>query len=507
MNANIEKIKKFPPENGEITHVEWVEGVKDPVPNPMGIHFVDGGSFYKVTMKLHPTTQSNITVMMYLPEPEAWNGKFLGTGNGGAAGNIAEGALMNGIGRGYATANTDLGTTPDPYDCIGLPEVLVDFGYRATHLMTVVGKQLTTYFYGKAPKYSYFAGGSTGGQQGLSEAQRYPDDYDGILSLSPAYDRVRLHCFFVWNWQQLHGRKDATFTPEQAKKWKDSVVKVYGKVCGSNDQDAFLTYLGGIQGNPMDNPALQEAIMEQLTEGQREALRNIYDGPKDPVTGERFIAPFLPGTETESLSLVDMSNKDVFARGFFFPFYWKWGKEFDYMKFDFHKDLQEAIARLSPILDATNPDLSAFKARGGKLLVIGGSMDAIIPYTGFLDYYHEVIAKQGGLEATKEFFRFLLMPGFGHTVGGSGVQEVGIVGATEVVRDPEHDAICALERWIEQGVAPERLLGTHFELGSSGLKFDHARPAYTYPYVTKFMGGDPKDPENYRPVEDAKAYE
>lgn len=503
---NLGKLRKFRMDDVEITTVEWMERVKQPDPNPLGVHLVDGGSFYRVSMKLHPAAQSNITVVMYLPEPDAWNDKFLGTGNGGYAGAIAEGNLINGVGRGYATANTNLGTTPDPDDCIGNPDVLEDYGYRATHLMTVVGKQLTTYFYNRPPKYSYFAGGSTGGQQALSEAQRYPEDYDGIICLSPAFDRVRLHCFFIWNWQQIHGRKDAAFTKEQAQKWKKSLVKAYGEVCGSNSQDEFLAYPCRIRKNPMDDPALQEVIFEQLSEGQKEALWHLYDGPKDPVTGEHFIAPFLPGTENEDLSLVDFSDKDRIEHEFFYPFRWIWGKDFDFMKFDFHRDLKRAIEQLSPILDATNTDLNAFKGSGGKLLVIGGSMDAIIPYTGFLDYYRKVIIEQGGIEETKEFFRFLLMPGFSHTVGGSGVQEVGMVGSDAIPRDSEHDAICALERWVEKGLAPERLLGTHFRIGSSGIEFDHVRPAYTYPFVAKFKGGDPKKPENYIQVEDEESY-
>ena len=502
MNTNVDRLKNFPLENGEVIEVEWIEGVKQPEPNPTGLCLVDGGSFYKVTVVLHPTEQSNITVAVCLPEAARWNGKFLGTGNGGYAGMIAEGALLNSVGRGYATANTDMGMPLDPDECIGCVPVWEDFGYRATHMMTVVGKQLTEYFYGKALEHSYFIGGSTGGQQGFSEAQRYPEDYDGIICLSPAFDRVRLHAFFVWNWQQLHGNKDATFTPEQAQKWKDSIVKAYGKACGSNEQDAFLTYPGGL----LENPALQAAIQEQLTPGQREALRGLYDGPKDPVTGARIIAPFLPGTEAEGLSLADISNKDYFAHEFFYLFRWIWGMDFDFMNFDFHKDMEDAIAKLSPILDATDTDLNAFKERGGKLLVIGGSVDAIVPYTGFLDYYHKVIDAQGSLDETKNFFRFFLMPGFSHTVGGPGVQEVGAVGVTAVPRDSEHDVICAMERWVEQGDAPERLLGTHFEFGSSGLVFGHARPAYVYPYVTKFMGGDPKNPENYGPVKDSGAW-
>lgn len=481
-NTNIDKLKSFPVDGGEIVSVAWCENLEAAMPNTLGLRFVETGSFYKVVFKLYPTEQSNITVMMYLPEPMDWNGKFLGTGNGGSAGKVAEFTLINGIGRGYATANTDMGTTPDPDDCMAFPERWIDFGYRATHLMTVVCKQLVTYFYGRQPEHAYFLGGSTGGQQGLSEAQRYPEDYDGIICFSPAYDRVRLHIFFVWNWLQIHSRKDATFTPEQASKWKDSIVKVYGEAAGSKENDRFLAYPDRICENPMDNPALRQAISEQLTEGQKEALRSIYDGPKDPVTGERIIPAFLPGTEAEDLSLVTYSDKNVFAHDTFYLFRWIWGQAFDFLKFDFHKDLQDATERLSPILDATNPDLSAFKASGGKLLVIGGSTDAIIPYTGFLNYYREAMEKQGGLDATREFFRFVLMPGLSHVMGGPGVQDLGNLGLLEVPRDPEHDVICAMERWVEQGKVPERLLGTCFKDGNMLKDYDHDRPAHPYPY-------------------------
>lgn len=502
----LEKLNVFPLTGGEIMDVTWSKSVRMPDPNPLGMRVEDSGSYYRIEMKLHPTEQSNITVVVCLPEPENWNGNFLGTGNGGFAGSISEGALLGGVSRRYAVANTDLGTSPDPDDCIGMPEVWADFGYRATHLMTTVGKQVASYFYGKAPAYSYFLGGSTGGQQGFSEAQRYPEDYDGIVCLSPAFDRVRLHTFFVWNWQQIHSREQAAFTPEQAKAWKDQMVELYGGLCGSHRDDPFLTYPARIRANPMDDPKVQAAAEKLLAAGQREALRALYAGPRDPVTGARIIAPFLPGTEAEGLSLVDLSNKDLFAHDFFYPFRWIWGKDFDFMKFDFHEGLRDALEKLGPVLDATNPDLSAFKARGGKLLVIGGSADAIVPYTGFLNYYQKVIAAQGGLDETKKFFRFLLMPGFGHTIGGPGVQEVGSFGLDIVPRDPDHDIVCALARWVEQGIAPERLLGTCFGRDASGLKFGCARPAYVYPYTAELTGDDPKNPENYRPVEDAAAY-
>lgn len=507
MNTNIERIKNFPIDKGEVTEVYEMNKLEIPGAAEINLQLPDVGMFYKVVIKLYPTEESDITVMMYLPEEKKWNGKFLGTGNGGCAGNIWEGSLINGIMRGYAVANTDLGTTPEPYDCIGKMEVLKDFGYRATHLMTVVGKELTTYFYGKAPAFSYFMGGSTGGEQAMSEAQRYPEDYDGIICLSPAYDRVRLHSFFAWNWQQIHKRENAQFTIEQAAKWRDSLVEVYRETCGSMEDDSFLFYPSRIRENPMDNPKLQKVIGEQLTQGQAEALRAIYDGPKDPVTGEAYIAPFLPGTEPEFLSLPDISNKDEFAHGYFFPFYWLWGKDFDFMNFDFHKDLEEAIEKLSPILDAADPDLSAFKKRGGKLLVMGGSVDAIIPYTGFIDYYKKVIAEQGSVDAVRDFFRFILIPGFSHTMGGPGVKDIGVLGITDVPKDSEHDLICAIEAWVENGKAPDRFLGTYFKESENRNEFDYGRPSYAYPYVTEFLGGDVRNPDNYRAVEDAEAYE
>lgn len=488
----IDKIKAFSVENGELVSVEEKKDY--------------AYRHYEVTMKLHPAPESNITVVVWLPEPTAWNGKFMGTGNGGFAGEIAEGALKNGTSRGYATANTDMGTPKDPDEAIGNEEVMIDFGYRSTHLMTVVGKALAAWFYGREADHSYFVGGSTGGQQAFSEAQRYPEDYDGIVALSPAFDRVRLHAFFIWNWQQIHGNEKATFTNRQAKKWSEAVVRAYKEDCLSNETDAFLAFPGGVKKNPLDDPRLQTDVQKLLTKGQQTALRDIYGGPEDPVTGERFIAGFLPGTEAQFLSLETLSQKEQFAHDFFYLFRWIWGKDFDFMKFDFHEDLRRAVERLSPMLDATDADLEKFKALGHKLLVVGGSVDAIVPYTGFLNYYRQVVEKQKSLEATKEFFRFFLMPGFSHTFGGPGVQEVGVAGIEATPRDGDHDVICAMERWVEQGEAPKRLLGTHLKLGLKGARFDYDRPAYAYPYVAKFQGGDPKKPENYAAEENAEIY-
>ena len=279
MKTEMERLEQYIPQMGIVTSVSWEEKPRD-----ANAQRLLGNSFlphFRVELLIKPSRVSHIRVVILLPERKNWNGKFLGTGNGGFAGQISEGALLNGISRGFATANTDMGMPEHPDQCIGQEEIYKDFGHRSTHLMTTEGKRVTEYFYGKAPQYSYFIGGSTGGQQALSEAQRYPEDYDGVIALSPAHDRIRLHAWFVWNWQQIHKRKNATFTKAQALKWNKQIVKTYRERCGSNPKDEFLVYPGGVIVNPVDDPALQNAA-KKLSAGQRDALRAIYDGLRDP---------------------------------------------------------------------------------------------------------------------------------------------------------------------------------------------------------------------------------
>jgi feruloyl esterase len=156
-----------------------------------------------VKLVLNPAQGSNINVEVWLPDAEHWNARFLGLGNGGAAGKINPGGLASASANGYAVATTDMGTAPNPDSGVGNKEVWKDFGFRATHLMTVAGKQIVRAFYGKEPELSYFSGGSTGGQQALQEAQRYPEDYDGIAAAVPAHCRTPLHAYFLWNDQIL----------------------------------------------------------------------------------------------------------------------------------------------------------------------------------------------------------------------------------------------------------------------------------------------------------------
>src|SRR4051812_42918187 len=165
-----------------------------------------------VKLVLNPAKGSNINVEIWLPDAAKWNGRLIGLGNGGSAGHINSGSLAGPMGGGDAVVTTGMGTAPNADSGIGNREVWKDFGFRATHLMTLAAKQVVTTYYGKGPEFSYFSGGSTGGQQALQEAQRYPEDYDGIVAAIPAHCRTPLHAYFLWNDQIL---KQCPFTKSQ----------------------------------------------------------------------------------------------------------------------------------------------------------------------------------------------------------------------------------------------------------------------------------------------------
>lgn len=451
----------------------------------------------EVSVELTPTPVSHITVEIWLPT-EDWNGDFLGTGNGGSAGNIVALELANGLRRGYATANTDMGTAPDIDDLIGEPERWKDFGYRATHLMTVVGKQVTEAFYGRAPAVSLFIGGSTGGQQALMEAQRYPEDYNGILCIAPAHNRTHLHYGFIWNWLALTESADSGLNAEQALAVTNFLLDRYGKEGCCLPGDRFFTCPDRIEVDPdiFDH-------CEFLNTAQKKALKDIVHGLYDPVTGERLLSPlYVPGSEGVGLGLAEQSNRNGFAHDFFYLFRWVYGREFDFRKFDFHRDVERLDEVLGDILNATNPDLTAFRKAGGKLLMLHGMADPIIPYMDSREYYERVVTYEGSVEKTEKFFRYFMIPGLGHVAGGPGVQDITAHGFRATPQDREHDSLEALSDWVKEGIAPDRLLAVAFEDGNilNGIMkdtFAYERPCYAYPAYAHYTGGDVNDPSNY----------
>lgn len=443
--------------DGKITEIELIDEKNTEMMPGASLGIVP--EHLKVNMICEPEEGSHIKIEIRLPIKD-WNGEFFGTGNGGYAGVIVPFVTAMPLQLGFAVANTDMGTSKGP-DCgIDNRAVWKDFGYRATHLMTVNGKLAAKALYGSLPKYSYFMGSSTGGQQGIMEAQRYPEDYDGILVNAPAHDRVKLHVGFVWEWLALNASQDTKFTMEEAKKVVDIILDKYGKQGERRGDDPFLY-------RPDKIVVTRDAFGDSgFSEAQMDALMKVYEGAMNPVTGKRiFPAITLPGSEDGSLP--GRCDADTFAFGFFYILRWVLGADFDFRKFDFDKDTARLQEELSQYVDATDADLSKFRDRGGKLMIIHGTADPMIPYTSSIQYFEAVNKKLGNASS---FFKLYLAPGMGHTIGGPGVQDI-IVGFPATPRDSKHLGILALKEWVENGKEPDELLPVAFQDGSIGNAF------------------------------------
>jgi feruloyl esterase len=394
-----------------------------------------------VKLVLNPAKGSNINVEVWLPDADKWNARFLGLGNGGAAGKINPAGLASQSAAGYAVATTDMGTAPNPDSGIGNPEVWKDFGYRATHLMTVVGKQIVRAHYGKAPELSYFSGGSTGGQQALQEAQRYPEDYDGIAAAVAAHCRTPLHAYFLWNDQIL---KKCPFTKSQDA----SVIAAANEYMTSRE---IPIAAGKFVSDPRCTAQDIEAVItlarkkdSTLTDEHAAALTKLFDGPRHAVTGERIFNGIPLGSSIEA------------SHGHLYLFHWVFGKDKKLEDINFGADIDTYTAKLAPYLNAENPDLSAFAKRGGKLIMTLGTADS----------YERVIERLGGLDQAQSFFRFYVVPGLAHG-GGPGINQ-------------PPNLLDAVRSWRETGTAPFALQGRHAENGKPSWEMT----IYPYPMQT-----------------------
>ena len=409
-----------------------------------------------VKLVLNPAKGSNILVEVWLPDAAKWNERFLGLGNGGAAGKINSGSLDGASANGYAVATTDMGTTPNSDSGVGNPEVWKDFGFRATHLMTVAGKQIVRAHYGRNPEFSYFSGGSTGGQQALQEAQRYPEDYDGIAAAVAAHCRTPLHAYFLWNDQIL---RRCPFTKEQDA----SVIAAANEVMASRE---IPSVAGKFVSDPRCSAEEIEAVIAlarkrdaTLTDAHAAALRKLFDGPRHAVTGERIFNSIPPGSSI------------LAAHGHLYLFQWVFGKDKALEEINFGADIDTYTAALAPYLNAENLDLSAFAKQGGKLIMTLGTADSVVPYHASIDYYERVIERFGGLDPVQSFFRFYLVPGLAHG-GGPGINQAP-------------NLLDAVRAWRETGTAPVGLTGRHVEEG----KVTWEMPIYPYPMKTGWDAG------------------
>jgi feruloyl esterase len=453
-------------------------------------------AFCRVELKARPSLDSDVGIEVWLPL-EGWNGRFLGTGNGGGAGAIAYGmGMIEGLKRGFAVANTDMGTAPDINRTVERPERWRDFGYRATHEMTRLGKALVSDFYGVDRFYSYFAGCSTGGQQALDAILRFPDDYDGVLAGDPGNNRTHVATSFLWNYNALNAEPRSALTAANWSMVSGAVLEACGGKDGGAPGDPFLTDPRLCRFDVESLPKCDKGTAGDacLTPPQFTALRRLYAGAVNPRTNERIYAGLALGSEDQPLGPLMQGDPSVWPAQQFYPFKWVFGPGFIPVDFDFDRDLDQLDARLAGTLNANGVDMASFARRGGKLILYTGLADPAVPYEEVVHYYDRLAAARGGADEAKDFSRLFLAPGMGHCVGGPGATDFGQPFTTSATGVPDTDILMALVAWTEGGAAPDRLIASHPEPGAN-TPLD--RPICAYPALPVYRSGDPRRAEAF----------
>lgn len=461
--ANMEKIRNLKLKNSEIVTLQKIESgcfEKD------GRRFESLPKICRVVIKSAPGPGSEIISEVWLPDN--WNGIFVGLGNGGMAGVISYDALTTYARRGYAAAHTDMGTSRGRNSGIDNPDVWKDFGYRATHIMTEESKALISAYYGRCASYSYFIGASTGGQQAYSEAQRFPEDYDGILAEVPANNRVFLHTYFLWNHNHLR-LKDGTvmFSAEEVNQITDCAVEFFKAEGDGEKEDDFVTF-------PYNGKETIDSFLKFLrercphfTKEQTDALKAVYCGPVNPKTNQQIYNGMPQGSEIYGCGILECQEEES---PHFYPFVWAFGEDYDGYQFDFADDLDRLDRVLSKTLNANCADLTEFCKGGGKMVAFSGSADPCVPYPDAVKYYNRVCEKMGGYENTNSFFRYFILPGRAHGAEGRGVNAVWS-------NEKRDDMLHMLRDWCERGKAPEYLVTAHID-EADNIKF--IRKVYPY---------------------------
>ncbi|MGA3203305.1 MAG: tannase/feruloyl esterase family alpha/beta hydrolase [Bryobacteraceae bacterium] len=465
-----------------------------------GAIYKNAPEFCRVQGVLAPSADSHIEFEVWLPLT-GWNGKYLGVGNGGFAGSIGDPALAEAVANGYAASSTDTGHQANAIDgtwALGHWEKMIDYGYRAIHETAEKSKSIVATFYGGAPKRSYFSSCSNGGRQALLEAQRYPADYDGIIAGAPANYFTHVAAGFVWNQQALDGA--GGIPPAKLKLIETAALDA----CDAGDgvKDGVIDDPTKCHFDPAVLTCKGEASDSCLTEAQVTALKKIYAGPKDS-KGEQLFPGFVPGGETGlggwgawiTGFSPGKSAEMGFANGFFADMLFQ-DASWDFRKMNFDHDMKLTDDKIAPIYNATNPNLKAFKDRGGKLLLYHGWSDAALPPVNTITYYESVVQKMGRKQAD-EFVELFMVPGMQHCGGGPGPNDFGAM--SPAAADSDHSMMKAMEQWVEKGSAPAKIIATKYKAdGNPSSGVVRTRPLCPYPTISKYSGsGSTDDAANF----------
>ena len=457
------------------------------------------GPFCQVVGVATPTGHSVIGFEVWLPPAGSWNGKLQAVGSGGSAGSINTGGLtaaLSGADKKYAAMATDNGhkgsswTFAHPFS-----EKVVDFGYRAEHVSTVAAKAIVTAFYGSAPEHAYFVGCSQGGHHALMAAQRFPEDFDGIVAGDPANNWTNLMVGELWA-GLVAGLKDPANSLPQAK--LDVLMNAVLLACDGNDGvvDGIIEDPRTCHFDPASLRCAGADAPDCLTTGQIEAVNNLYAGASNRRTGAQIFPGFVNGSENAwrqvlvGLPIPGGSSYSYFRDGVFADPAW------NFRAFDFDRDVTFAATRPAgagtypTALDANDADLRPFARAGGKLILYHGWADPFITPTSTINYYEKVLSVFGGrgdreeaLERAQRFARLFMVPGLWHCAGGPGPNKF--------------DMLSALESWVEQGEAPKKIIGTKYVKDDPTMGVILTRPLCVYPQTARYLGGNPSEAASF----------
>jgi Tannase and feruloyl esterase len=443
--------------------------------------------FCRVAGQIRPTQDSKIRFEVWLPM-KGWNGHLIGTGNGGFAGTFYYQQMGPYLKRGFAASGSDAGHQAEGTDstwAYGHPEKMKDFGWRAIHLVAEQSKKIVDAYYGNAADKAYFESCSDGGREGLMEAQRFPEDYDGIMAGAPAAAWSTSIALGVRVQQRLSDPVD--YIPDRKlPAIQRAVVAACDELDGVKD---------GIIGDPskchFDPQVLlckQGDELDCLTRPQIDTLKLLYGGAS--MGDETGWKDWIIGTDPVQ------SYGSRYVINYFR--YMVSDPKINLLTADPDELMRQSREKNGADLDTVNPDLSRFAARGGKLILFHGWDDPAIPPGNTVNYF-ESVEKQMGAERTRSFVRLYMVPGMEHCYGGPGASAFGQYGTNETAAGPKYGLFDSLENWVEKGSPLETVVATHYGPGPNGtLKPAFTRPLCAYPKVVKYSGsGDTNDAANF----------
>jgi hypothetical protein len=463
----------------------WARAFMRPTPIP--------AAFCRVTGEIRPTQDSNIKFEVWLPL-SGWSGRYESVGNGGFAGSIRYDSMLKPLLAGSVVASTDdghdgpaIGPTGADW-AFGHPEKIVDYGYRAVHLTAVAAKAITAAFYGRQPTHSYFVGCSKGGQEGFMEAQRYPEDFDGIVSGAAANQWTDLFSSFVWTESLNLANRESYLSLEDLAKIGAAVT-------------AACEAPGSAKNGFISDPLRCEVAPSSLglTPAKLKTFESIHQGPTDrsgrqTYAGQAYGSENAGWDETISAASFEAAQTDaqmsMYGGNFFRNFVYQ-DRNWSFHGFDLDKGRADAERVVGRIMNADDVSFAGFKAHGGKFIQYAGMADSIVTPLSSVKYYQAVLAAQGPaldpatLARTQQFYRLFLAPGVGHCGGGAGPNQFGQGGGNG---DAEHDMVVALEQWVEKSVPPTRIVATKFVSDDKAKGVAMTRPLCPFPQVAKYKG-------------------